>query len=297
MWYSETSIKNSLVYSDVRNYSGERMDIANEQELLDTLRTVIERAFDYKAERYTPAELADYFRRRELLPTLIYQRMHHALKGRKGTGKTAILKYLSLPVQVHASDLNKTSFIGFYLTFGEDFPPLISFDPQTEGDIALLFGHWFNLYVGKAIVDSLISAIREGFQGIGPTEQTNLITTLWDSFFGIKETPPSSLAQASRVLNDFQRELRMFLSAPSSDKLRLISTYSQNGKYKYKGRITDVADFSAIFEILKDTVNSFSAKSFFISHARKPQAFKPGDEWHPGAKRRPFVFLAKSSGL
>jgi hypothetical protein len=20
---------------------------------------------------------------------------------------------------------------------------------------------------------------------------------------------------------------------------------------------------------------------FFISHARKPQAFKPGDEWHP----------------
>jgi len=27
----------------------------------------------------------------------------------------------------------------------------------------------------------------------------------------------------------------------------------------------------------------------FISHARKPQAFKPGDEWHPfGAKRRPF---------
>jgi len=27
----------------------------------------------------------------------------------------------------------------------------------------------------------------------------------------------------------------------------------------------------------------------FISHARKPQAFKPGDEWHPfEAKRRPF---------
>ena len=27
----------------------------------------------------------------------------------------------------------------------------------------------------------------------------------------------------------------------------------------------------------------------FISHARKPQAFKPGDEWHPfGAKRWPF---------
>ena len=27
----------------------------------------------------------------------------------------------------------------------------------------------------------------------------------------------------------------------------------------------------------------------FYNYARKPQAFKPGDEWHPfGAKRRPF---------
>lgn len=35
----------------------------------------------------------------------------------------------------------------------------------------------------------------------------------------------------------------------------------------------------------------------FISHARKPRAFIPGDKWHPRAKRRPFIFLAKSSGL
>jgi len=29
-----------------------------------------------------------------------------------------------------------------------------------------------------------------------------------------------------------------------------------------------------------------SGKSFFIKSARKPRAFKPGDEWPPGAKRR-----------
>jgi len=39
------------------------------------------------------------------------------------------------------------------------------------------------------------------------------------------------------------------------------------------------------------------ADGFFNKHARKPQAFKPGDEWHPGAKRKPFIFLAKSSSL
>jgi hypothetical protein len=29
----------------------------------------------------------------------------------------------------------------------------------------------------------------------------------------------------------------------------------------------------------------------FISHARKPWAFKPGDEWHPEAKRRSVIFI------
>jgi len=41
----------------------------------------------------------------------------------------------------------------------------------------------------------------------------------------------------------------------------------------------------------------FYAVYSFIKDARKPKAFKPGDEWHPGAKRRLFIFLAKSSGL
>jgi hypothetical protein len=31
-------------------------------------------------------------------------------------------------------------------------------------------------------------------------------------------------------------------------------------------------------------------ESHFIKHAKKPWAFKPGDEWHPGATRRPIIF-------
>jgi hypothetical protein len=32
--------------------------------------------------------------------------------------------------------------------------------------------------------------------------------------------------------------------------------------------------------------------STFINYARKPQALKPGDEWHPGAKLRPVILMA-----
>jgi len=38
-----------------------------------------------------------------------------------------------------------------------------------------------------------------------------------------------------------------------------------------------------------EIVGGFSSNILFMKYARKPQAFKPGDEWHPfGAKRRPF---------
>lgn len=236
----------------------------NERDRLNQLREMIERAFDYKAERYSPSELADYFARRELLPTLTYQRMHHALKGRKGTGKTAILKYLSLPVQVHLPDSDKTDSAGFYLSFGDDFPPLISFDPQTEKGIAQLFGHWFNLYASKAVIDGLANAIGEGFQGMLPIEQKKFVATLWASFLTIQEAAPSSLRQASLALNDFQRELRTLLSAPSLDRTKAIDEYSQGSQYRYTGKVTDVVDFRAIFEILKQTVNSLSSKPFFV---------------------------------
>ena len=47
-----------------------------------------------------------------------------------------------------------------------------------------------------------------------------------------------------------------------------------------------------------DTVFSGSFKRIAIYIlARKPQAFKPGDEWHPGAMRRPFIFVAGYPGL
>ena len=233
------------------------------QIILDRLRETIERAFDYKAESYYSSELAEYFTRRELLPTLISQRMHHALKGRKGTGKTAILKYLSLPTQVHCVNTVEPDFVGFYLTFGENFPPQISLDPELERVVAQLFGHWFNLYACKAILDTLASAINEGFQGISAETEKQLTMKLWTSFFLILDPIPSSFREASSALNDFQMELRRLLSKPSLDKVTVAGEYPKSD-LKYKGRVTDIADFPRVIEILRETIQLFRNKVFLI---------------------------------
>lgn len=240
------------------------MDTGNHQKMvIDQLRETIERAFDYKAESYYPSELAQYFTRRELLPTLISQRMHHALKGRKGTGKTAILKYLSLPTQVHCVNTVGPDFAGFYLTFGENFPPQISFDPELEQVVAQLFGHWFNLYACKAILDSLMSAINEGFKGISEETEKQFAMKLWTSFFLILDPIPPSFREACSALNDFQMELRRLLSKPSLDKATVADEYWKND-LKYKGRITDVAEFPRIIEIMRETIQLFRNKVFLI---------------------------------
>jgi len=239
------------------------MDTANDKETLDRVRKTIERAFDSKAEAYSRIELAHYFKRRELLPTLIHQREHHVVKGRKGTGKTAILLYLSLPIQVHCPDKSEEDFAGFYLTFGANLAPQISFDPDTEGETALLFGHWFNLYACKAIADSIATAASEGFQGIDAEHQKKFVTELWTSFLGISDSPPSSFKEASSHLDSFQKELRRLLSGPSSDKVTNVAEYSSK-RSKYRGRITDVAAFPEIIEIVQRTMQPFRNKVIFI---------------------------------
>ncbi|MBU6391497.1 MAG: hypothetical protein KGQ83_04595, partial [Planctomycetes bacterium] len=35
--------------------------------------------------------------------------------------------------------------------------------------------------------------------------------------------------------------------------------------------------------------SQLATNDYFIKSARKPQAFELGDEWLPGAKRRPFM--------
>ena len=238
------------------------MGVSDNKDAINRVRKIIEKAFDSKAEAYSRVELANYFKRRELLPTLIHQREHHVVRGRKGTGKTAVLLYLSLPVQIHCPDKSDADFTGFYLTFGANLAPRISFEPDTEGEVAQLFGHWFNLYTCKAITDSIATAASEGFQGIDAEDEKKFVTKLWTSFFGIPDLPPSSLKAASPVLDSFQKELRILLSVPSPDKTTIKEEYSK--RTLYRGRVTNATDFPGIIEALQQSMQPFKNKVIFI---------------------------------
>lgn len=239
------------------------MTTVDGKDITDTVRVILEKAFDSKAEAYTNLELANYFHRRELLPTLIHQREHHILRGRKGTGKSAILLYLSFPVQLHCSDISEANFIGFYLTFGANIPPPVSFDFQTERETGLLFGHWFNLYVCRAIIDSIITAKSEGFKGIGVQSERKLVDQLWTSFLETSNSTPSSLEDASSALDSFQSELRRILSNPALNKKKSLEEYSLK-KNKYLGKVTDISEFRKVIEISQRTIDVFGNKTIFL---------------------------------
>ena len=227
------------------------------------LREIIERAFDSKAEAYSNAELAKYFKRRELLPTLIHQREHHVVKGRKGTGKTAILLYLSLPVQVHCGASSEENFAGFYVTFGANFAPQLSFLPIREPEITSLFGHWFNLYTCKAITDSMATVGSEGLFKVDTEQESRFVNKLWTSFFEIADPAPSSFREMSKQLDSFQRELRRLLSATTTDRVTTVAEYCSK-REKYVGRVTNIIEFPEIIEILQTTIQPLAKKVLFI---------------------------------
>ncbi|MEW6095517.1 MAG: hypothetical protein AB1567_03180 [bacterium] len=112
----------------------------------------IERAFEIKAESHLPEEISAYFARREDILISLKQPKHQILVGRKGTGKTMMLKYMSLPIQIH---YNKTDpeFRGFYIKLSTS--PSIKFDPENDPNIVMLFGHWFNLYTSWTLLNTV----------------------------------------------------------------------------------------------------------------------------------------------
>jgi hypothetical protein len=51
-----------------------------------------------------------------------------------------------------------------------------------------------------------------------------------------------------------------------------------------EGRLTLPPSQQYLQKEVDNIVKACNETLDFIAHARKPQAFKPGDEWHPGAK-------------
>lgn len=98
---------------------------------LDIVLRVIGEVFKPKADEYDPEIVAAYFADRPDLLRTLYDQKHQVVLGRKGTGKTMVLKHLSLPSQIHRNnvavedDSFSVDFIGFYVSLGEETQPSV----------------------------------------------------------------------------------------------------------------------------------------------------------------------------
>jgi len=87
------------------------------------------------------------------------------MEGARGSGKTMILKYLSIEAQI--AELERESktpssydknFVGVYLRIDAGpFKPFIN-DPKRKEEMEVLFAHYFNMLVCERIFKSLIFA-------------------------------------------------------------------------------------------------------------------------------------------
>ena len=125
----------------------------------DSLCEILSEVFAAKAEKYDFEIVAAFFADRPELLREIHEPTHAVILGRRGTGKTMVLKYLSLPSQLHSSDVPVSNanfaldFAGFYLSLDINIQPTVG--PEHDENLAPVFGHWFNLATLLPVLDGV----------------------------------------------------------------------------------------------------------------------------------------------
>lgn len=141
-------------------------------------------AFAPKADVYEPDIVAAYFADRPDLLHKLYEQKHQVLLGRKGTGRTMVLKHLSLPCQIHRNNISVTDsnfsvdFIGFYVSLSEQTQPPVG--PEHDPELRAVYGHWFNLVCLLSVLDTLNVILRNPKITLGPS--TPSLPTIRESF-------------------------------------------------------------------------------------------------------------------
>lgn len=133
-------------------------------EEIEKVLRVLGDVFAPKADVYEPEIVAAYFADRPDRLSELCDRKHQVVLGRKGTGKTMVLKHLSLPSQIHRNNVPVTDdsfsvdFIGFYISLSKETQPTVG--PECDPELRAVFGHWFNLVCLSAVLDTL-KVLRE----------------------------------------------------------------------------------------------------------------------------------------
>lgn len=132
-------------------YELQQFNSCGDIDILDTnaLLKVIGEVFAGKADHHEMEIVAAYFADRPDLFTDLQASKHEVVLGRRGTGKTMVLKHMSFESQLRSSVYPIDSihfcidFIGFYVSLGLEYQPKIG--PEDDPNLETVFDHWFNL--------------------------------------------------------------------------------------------------------------------------------------------------------
>lgn len=122
---------------------------------LPAITEILNECFNPRAEEHSSLATQLYFAGRQgTIVTELRRRAHHLIQGRMGTGKTMVLKFLSISSQLHdTAQIVKPQFIGIYIGLSPAWlHPLNIREDQAR---AQLFEKWVSLFTAECVIREL----------------------------------------------------------------------------------------------------------------------------------------------
>lgn len=200
---------------------------------------ILNEAFKTKAEMFSPRLLGSVFGDMPWVLPDLWEHKHTAIYGRKGTGKSMLLRYLSLPVQLRLVDDRDdenldVSCWGQYIILAKGSLPQCNDTSVDTQDYERIFGHWFNLRLADAFLDSLEecqTAKRNWFHS-----DNMLILKSFGEAVGMKKLSEAATFKAGReAVYLLTNEITEFVNSTETSETVSLENYRR--KYCYRGEI------------------------------------------------------------
>ena len=201
----------------------------------DKVLDILSEAFKTKAEMFPPRLLGSVFGDMPWVLPDLWECRHTAIHGRKGTGKSMLLRYLSLPVQIrladeHDQESRHVRCWGQYVSLAKSSLPQCRDTSAHNRDYERIFGHWFNLRMADAFLDGLDECQRAGGNWFSPDE-TPMLKSFGDAVGVPEVSNAASLAEGRKAVRKLTGSVTEFVTSLETAADVSLETYKRQSGY------------------------------------------------------------------
>jgi hypothetical protein len=224
-------------------------------EHLDALLDIVNRAFAAKAESYSPQHVGTVFSNVPWVMPDLRMDKHTAIYGRKGTGKSMLLKYLSMPVQasIHGEERDvrtRMPCFGLNVVLATGSLPKCRHTSASNPDYLKLFTHWYNLRIADAALEGLVSL--EELPHVKTSLHVDKALKVLGGGIGMPCIAAArDLGAAHQQVRSFTRRLYEYVASQQSTDDLSVRSYCRFARYKGAFHAPDVF-MAALCECLQD---------------------------------------------